>query len=92
MEVEILANFGSASSGLIFACHVPHRETRPPTPRSEATVCVVTRGNIAELAAQPWSGVSFVSLSVRTIGYKGQCSGGESVSQPPLKDKAFWPS
>jgi len=29
-------------------------------------------------------------LLVRTIGYKGeQCSGGESVSQSPLKDKAF---
>jgi hypothetical protein len=72
MEVEIVANFGSASSGLSFVCHVPHRETRPPIPRSEATICVVTRGNIAELAAQPWSGVSFVSLSVRTIGYKGK--------------------
>src|SRR6266481_9816071 len=30
---------------------VLHREIRPPTPRSKATVCAVTRGNIAELAA-----------------------------------------
>jgi hypothetical protein len=28
--------------------------------------------------------------SARTIGYKGeQCSGGEGVSQSPMKDKAF---
>jgi hypothetical protein len=33
---------------------------------------------------------SLVLLSVRTIGYKGhQCSGGESVSQCPLKTRAF---
>lgn len=32
---------------------------RPPTPRSEATVCAVTKGNIAELAAK-----AFVALIV----------------------------
>jgi hypothetical protein len=29
------------------------REIRPPTPRSEATVCAVTKGNIAELEQIP---------------------------------------
>ena len=69
---------------------VLHREIRPPTPRSEATVCAVTKGNIAELAASAFVALLVVLLSVRTIGYKGeQCSGGESVSQPALKNKAF---
>src|SRR5579863_1675884 len=39
---------------------------------------------------QPSSRYSLFLLSIRTVGYKGeQCSGGESVSQSPLKDKAF---
>lgn len=90
MEVEIVANFGSASSGLTFVCHVPRREIRPPTPRSEATVYAVTRGNIAELAATAFVALLLVLLSIRTIGYRGeQCNGGESVSQSTLRDKAF---
>jgi hypothetical protein len=53
-------------------------------------VCVVTGGNIAELAATTFVTLLIVLLLVRTIGYRGeQCGGGESVSQPPLKDKAF---
>ena len=67
-----------------------HRDVPPPTPRSEATVCAVTGGNIAELAATAFVALLIVLLSVRTIGYRGeQCGGGESVSQPSLKDKAF---
>jgi len=69
---------------------VLHREIRPPTPRSEATVCAVTKGNISELAATVFVALLIVLLSVRTIGYRGeQGSGGEGVSQLPLKDKAF---
>jgi hypothetical protein len=50
----------------------------------------VTRGNIAELATTAFVALLIVLLSVRTIGYTGeQRSGGESVSQLPLKDKAF---
>jgi len=50
----------------------------------------VTGGNIAELAATAFVALLIVLLSVRTIGYRGeQCGGGESVSQSPLKDKAF---
>ena len=61
-------------------------DIRPPTPRSEATVCAVTIGNIVELAASGFVALLVVLLPVRTIGYKGeQCSGGESVSHPPLK-------
>ena len=63
---------------------------RPPTPRSKATICAVTRGNIAELAATTFVALLIVLLSVRTIGYRGeQCGGGESVCQSPLKDQAF---
>ena len=69
---------------------VLHREIRPPSPRSKATVCAVTRGNIAEIAATAFVALFIVLLSVRTIGYRGeQCSGGEGVSQSPLKDKAL---
>ncbi len=50
----------------------------------------MTRGNIAELAASAFVALLAVLLSVRTIGYKGeQCSGGESVSQLPLKYQAL---
>jgi hypothetical protein len=67
-----------------------HREIPPPTSRSEATVCAVTGGNIAELAGTAFVALLIVLLSVRTIGYRGeQCGGGESVSQSPLKDQAF---
>jgi hypothetical protein len=53
-------------------------------------VYAVTRGNIAELAATAFVALLIVLLSVRTVGYRGeQCSGGEGVSQPPLKDNAF---
>jgi hypothetical protein len=39
---------------------------------------------------QPSSRCSQVLLSIRTIGYEGVLwLGGESVSQSPLKDKAF---
>jgi len=36
------------------------RKIHPPNPRAETTVCAVTRGNIAELAA-----TAFVALLVR---------------------------
>jgi hypothetical protein len=39
-------------------CVLP-REIHPPNPRPEATVCAVTRGNIAELAA-----TAFIALLV----------------------------
>jgi hypothetical protein len=66
---------------------------RPLTPRSEATICAVTTGNIAELAATAFVALLIVLLSVGTIRYKGeQRSGGEGVSQSPLKDQAFRPS
>src|SRR5437667_6882404 len=68
-----------------------HRDIPPPTPRSEATVCAVTGGNIAELAATAFVAPLVVLLSVRTIGYRGeQCGGGESVSQSPLTYKLFF--
>ncbi len=52
-----------------------HRDIPPPTPRSEATVCAVTGGNIAELAATAFVALLIVLLSVRTIGYRGELSG-----------------
>jgi hypothetical protein len=80
----------SISSGLSFAPYVFYREVRPPTPRLKATVCAVTRGNIAELAATAFVALFIALLSVRTIGYRGeQCSGGEGVSQSLLKDQVF---
>jgi hypothetical protein len=43
------------------------------------------------IAATAFVAPLVVLLSIRTIGYRGeQCGGGESVSQPPLKDKAFF--
>ncbi len=57
-EAEIKAR-PSISSGLSFVPYVFYREIHPPTPRSEATVCAVTRGNIAELAP-----TAFVALLV----------------------------
>jgi hypothetical protein len=90
-EVEIVPNFAFDFERLE-PCppSVLHREIRPPTPRSEATVCAVTRGNIREPAATAFVALLIVLLSVRTIGHSGeQCSGGEGVSQSPLKDKAF---
>jgi hypothetical protein len=90
-EVEIVPNFAFDFERLE-PCppSVLHREIRPPTPRSEATVCAVTRGNITEPAATAFVALLTVLLSVRTIGYSGeQWSGGESVSQSLLKDKAF---
>ena len=69
---------------------VLHREIRPPIPRSKPTICAVTRGNIAELAATTFVALIIALLSVRTIEYTGaQRGGGESVSQSPLKDRAF---
>jgi hypothetical protein len=50
----------------------------------------VTKGDISELAATTFVALLIALLSVGTIGYKGeQRSGGESVSQSPLTDKAF---
>ena len=49
---------------------VLHLEIRSPTPRSEATVCEVTKGNIAELAATTFVAQLIVLLSVRTMGYQ----------------------
>ena len=90
-EVEIVPNFAFDFERLEpCSPSVLHRGIRPPTPRSEATVCVVTWGNIAEPAATAFVALLIALLSVRTIGYSGeQCSGGEGVSQSPLKDKAF---
>src|SRR4051812_17696671 len=56
-----------------------HRNIPPPTPRSEATVCTMTGGNIPEPAATAIVALLIVLLSVRTIGNRGeQCRGGES--------------
>ena len=50
----------------------------------------MTRGNIVELAATAIVALLVALLSVQTIGYRGERrSGGESVSQSLLKDKAF---
>jgi hypothetical protein len=69
---------------------VHHREIRPPIPRSKPTICAVTRGNIAELAATTFVALIIALLSVRTIEYTGEQRGsGEGVSQRPLKDKVF---
>ena len=68
-----------------------HRDIPPPTPRSGGTVCAVTGGNIAELAATAFVAPLVVLLSDRTIGFRGeQCGGGESVSQSPLTYKLFF--
>jgi hypothetical protein len=89
-EVEIVLNF---------AFDFERLESHPPTvliahpsptPRLKATVCAVTRGNIAELDATALSSPSLFCCRFETIGYKEeQCGGGESVSQSPLKDKVF---
>jgi hypothetical protein len=56
------------------------REMRPPKPRPEATVCTMTRGNIAELIATALSRYSLFLLPLRTMGYRGkQCSGGRTL-------------
>jgi hypothetical protein len=64
---------------------VLHHEIRPPTPRSEATVFGVTRGNIAELAATAIVAllIVLVLLSLRTIGYKGKQSAAVRESVNP---------
>ena len=68
-----------------------HRDIPPPTPRSEATVCAVTGGNIAELAATAFVALLIVLLSVRRSDTEEkQCGGGESVSHPPLMYKLFF--
>jgi hypothetical protein len=47
--------------------------------------------NIEELAPTAFVVLLVVAPSLCTIGYKEeQSSGGESVSQSPLKDNAFW--
>src|SRR5258707_6351328 len=72
---------------------VLHREIRPPIPRSKPTICAVTRGNIAELAATTFVALIIALLSVRTIEYTGeQRGGGESVSQSSLRYKLFFVS
>jgi hypothetical protein len=54
---------------------VHHREIRPPIPRSKPTICAVTRGNIAELAATTFVALIIALLSVRTIEYTGEQRG-----------------
>jgi hypothetical protein len=79
------------SSGSSFLHYVLEREIRPPTPRSEATVCAVTTGDIAELAATTVVALCpcFAVVShARLDTVEKQC-GGESVSQSLLKSKAF---
>jgi hypothetical protein len=50
-EAEIVPNFALDFDRLeSYQPTVLNREIRPPTPRSKATVCPVTMGNIAELA------------------------------------------
>jgi hypothetical protein len=73
-------SFAFDVEGLELAGHVfSIAEIRPPNPPSKATVCAMTKGNIAELAAIALSRYSLFLLSIRTIGYRGeQCSGGES--------------
>ena len=70
-----------------------HRDIPPPTPRSEATVCAVTGGNIAELAATAFVALLTVLQSVRTFersDTEENSVGAERVvSQSPLKDNAF---
>lgn len=76
------------SSGLSFR-QVLKREIRPPTPRSEATVCVVTTGNIAELTATTVVALRSCFAVVSNNWIQWRSSGGESASQLPLKDKVF---
>jgi hypothetical protein len=62
VAVRVLArpSFAFDVERLELASHVfSLAKIRPPNPRSKATVCVVTRGNIAELAA-----TAFVALLV----------------------------
>ena len=49
-----------------------HRDIPPPTPHSEATLCAVTGGNIAELAETAFVALLIVLPSARTIGYRGE--------------------
>jgi hypothetical protein len=59
-------------------------------PHAQRLRFAVTGENIAELAATAFIALLIALLSVRTIGHRGkQCGGGESVSQFPLKRKAF---
>ena len=89
-EVEIVPNFAFDFERLEPCPPCLHREIRPPSPRSVASACAVTRGNIAELAATALVALLIVLLSVRTIGYRGERSSGrEGFSQSSLKDQAF---
>jgi hypothetical protein len=53
-----------------------HRDIPPPTPRSEATVCAVTGGNIAELAATAFVALLIVlndRIQRRTVRWRREC-------------------
>jgi hypothetical protein len=59
-------------------------EIRPPTPRSEATVCAVTRGNITELAATTFVALFIGELSLRTAGYDGEAVRRRECQSTPI--------
>ena len=82
-EVESVRNFALDVDELEPCPSVLHPEIRPPTPRLEATVCAVTKGNIAELAATAFVALLIVLLPVRTIGYRGNGAVAERVSVNP---------
>jgi hypothetical protein len=60
-----------------------HRDVPPPTPRSEATVCAVTGGNIAELAATAFVALLIVLLSGRRSDTEENSAVAERVSVNP---------
>jgi hypothetical protein len=70
-------------SGSSFLHHVLEREIRPPTPRSEATVRVVTTGDIAELTATTFVALCtcFAVVSNSWIQWRGNAA--ERVSVNP---------
>ena len=61
--------------------HVPQREIRPPTPRSEATVCAVTTSDISELPAT-FSVALYSCLAVASNGRIHSAAERVSVNAP----------
>jgi hypothetical protein len=57
---------------LALALSITRHVLHPPSPRSEATVCAVTMGNITELSATAFILLFIHSLSFRMAGYNGE--------------------
>jgi hypothetical protein len=71
--------------GLSVAHHVLQCEIRPPSPRSEATVCAVTMRNITELSATAFLALFIDSLSLRMTGYHGEVVRRRECQSTPIE-------